>query len=136
MSLQGQILNLLLRLRDQRGLTLLLIAHDINLLHRLCDRIGVMHAGRLVELGSREAVSPERCRHPYTRALYDARLSLAPLPHPAHPAPSPAPPSSGCPYQPSCARWRRLDEPERCLHEIPEMITVEEKHEAACHFAE
>ena len=138
-SLQGQILDLLLRLRDQRGLTLLLITHDITLLHRLCDRIAVMHAGRLVERGPAGAVSPGRCRHPYTRALYDARLPFAPdltLPCPPTPDTTPAPPSSGCPYQPSCARWRHRHEPERCLHEIPEMMPVGEEHVAACHFAD
>jgi len=140
-SLQRQILDLLARLRQQRGLTLMLIAHNVGLIHRLCDRIGVMHAGRLVELGPRQAVSPDQCRHPYTRALYDARLTLSPdttlpLPPPPTPDPMPAPPSSGCPYQPSCARWRHLNEPERCLYERPELTFVGDDHQAACHFAE
>ncbi len=137
-SLQGQIVELLLRLRQARGMTLVLISHDAGLLSRVCDRLGVMYAGRLVECGPREAVSPEACRHPYTRALFDARLTLAaPLPPAAVlDAPPPDAAASGCPYRPACARWQALDRPERCACEEPAMTCLGADHRAACHFAE
>ena len=137
-TLQGQILDLLLRLHQERNLTLLLIAHDVNLIRALCNRIAVMYAGRLVELGPRDAASPEQCRHPYTRALFDARLSssIATLtPPPSSLPPSSAPAATGCPYQPTCQRWHHLDRPERCLHAPPEMTPIDDDHQAACHFA-
>lgn len=74
-TLQRRIMDLLLRLREERGLTLMLIAHDVNLVHAACDRLGVMQAGRLVEAGPRDAMTPATCQHPHTRALFDARLS-------------------------------------------------------------
>ena len=137
--LQGQILDLLLRLHEERGLTLMLIAHDVNLIRALCNRIAVMYAGRLVEIGPRAAVSPDACRHPYTRALFDARLPRSPSASTSQEALS-APALSaaavtGCPYQPACARWHHLGQPERCLHEHPELTTTGNDHEAACHFA-
>ena len=137
-TLQSQILNLLLRLHQERGLTLLLIAHDLTLIRTLCDRIAVMYAGRLVERGPRDAVSPDRCRHPYTRALFDARLSapVAASEVLSSALSPPSPPSAtGCPYHPTCLHWQHLDQPERCLHEPPEMITLSDDHHAACHFA-
>lgn len=75
-SLQGQILALLRQLRDEQGVTLLLISHDLGLVRSLCDRIAVMQNGRFVEIGTRDELSPERCQHPYTRALLDAHLTL------------------------------------------------------------
>ncbi len=138
-TLQGQILDLLMRLHDERGLTLMLIAHDVNLIRALCTRIAVMYAGRLVEIGPRDAVSPDACRHPYTRALFDARLPRSPtastgataLSAPALPAAA----VTGCPYRPACARWRDLGQPEQCLHEHPDLTPAGDDHEAACHFA-
>ncbi|MFQ5572173.1 MAG: ATP-binding cassette domain-containing protein [Rhodothermales bacterium] len=145
-SLQGRIVDLLLRLREERGLTLLLIAHDVGLIHRLCDRIGVMYQGTLVEAGTRDVISPGACRHPYTRALFDAQLSLLRAPSPwtttlpvsSIDAPSSTafvPAYSGCPYCPTCLRWQHLERPERCVRERPETSRLEENHQVACHFA-
>ncbi len=139
-SLQGQILALLLRLCRARGMTLLLIAHDVGLVHGVCDRLAVMYAGRLVEVGPREAVAPETCRHPYTRALFDARLPLladVPLRQAARPAEAlPAATPSGCPYGPACARRHALGDPERCAREAPALTCFGAGHQAACHFAD
>jgi ABC-type glutathione transport system ATPase component len=73
--LQRRIMDLLLRLSGERGLTLLIIAHDVNLVHAACARLGVMYAGQLVEVGPRDTITPRTCQHPHTRALFDARLS-------------------------------------------------------------
>lgn len=138
-TLQGQILDLLLRLHQERGLTLMLIAHDVNLIRAFCHRIGVMYAGRLVEIGPRATVSPEACRHPYTHALLDARLPISPTASSsitALSAPALLPAAlAGCPYQPACTRWRHLGRPQQCLDVHPELTTAGDDHQAACHFA-
>lgn len=71
MSVRAQILNLFLRLRRERGMSVLLISHDLAAVRRVCGRIGVMRAGKLVELGETAEVCG-RPRHPYTRALLEA----------------------------------------------------------------
>ena len=74
MSVRAQILNLFLRLRRERGMSVLLISHDLAAVRRVCGRIGVMKAGRLVELGETAEVCGHP-RHPYTRALLEAASS-------------------------------------------------------------
>ena len=78
MSIQAQILNLLLDQQEQRGLALLFIGHDLSVIRHFCDRIMVMYLGRIVEIGPTEAVFSNP-RHPYTRAL----IAAAPVTHPA-----------------------------------------------------
>ncbi len=79
-SLQAQILRLLMELRDRRGLTMVFISHDLALVHHLCDQVAVMSAGEIVEEGPPLQVLREP-RHPYTRTL------LAAIPRPrARPA--------------------------------------------------
>ncbi len=77
MSVQAQVINLLQDLRQELGLSILFIAHDLSVVKYFCDRIGVMHLGKLVELASSEELFA-RPLHPYTRAL----LSAIPLPDP------------------------------------------------------
>ncbi len=76
-SIQAQIINLFSHLRQEHGFSILFIAHDLSMVEYLCDRVGVMYRGRLVEIGPTEAVFA-RPRHDYTRAL----LSAIPLPDP------------------------------------------------------
>lgn len=76
-SIQAQIINLFSHLRQEHGFSILLIAHDLSMVEYLCDRVGVMYRGKLVEIGPTEAVFA-RPRHDYTRAL----LSAIPLPDP------------------------------------------------------
>lgn len=70
-TIQGQILKLLLRLRDEEGLSLIFIAHDLSVVTYLCDRVGVMQDGRLVEEGPAQALAAAP-QHPYTRQLFAA----------------------------------------------------------------
>ncbi len=76
-SIQAQVVNLLSRLKREFGLTYLFIAHDLSMVHYISDRIGVMHLGRLVELGSSDAINNNPI-HPYTKSL----LSAVPIPDP------------------------------------------------------
>lgn len=105
-SIQGQIINLLMTLREKMGLTILFIAHDLAIVRRLCDRVAVMYLGRIVEEGPVDAVFSQP-RHPYTAAL----IAAIPEIDPAHPLPTQAlsgePPSpierpSGCAFHPRC----------------------------------
>ena len=78
-SVQAQIVNLLLDLQQRLGLTLLLVAHDLRLVRHVCSRVAVMHRGRIVETGRAEAVLNAPA-HPYTRALVSAVPGLTSTP--------------------------------------------------------
>jgi oligopeptide/dipeptide ABC transporter ATP-binding protein len=137
-SLQAQVLNLLADLQDEYGLTYLVIAHDLAVVRHICDRVGVMYLGALVE----EAPAAElydRPRHPYSRAL----LSAVPVPDPVvedrrehllltGDLPSAAAPPPGCRFHTRCP-WRQ---PTRCATERPALRALAPGHVVACHFAE
>ncbi|ACZ77750.1 oligopeptide/dipeptide ABC transporter, ATPase subunit [Dickeya parazeae Ech586] len=105
-SIQGQIVNLLMELREKMGLAILFIAHDLAIVRRLCDRVAVMYLGRIVEEGPCEAVFTQP-RHPYTAALVAAIPEIDPdKPLPAEPLggepPSPLSIPQGCAFHPRC----------------------------------
>lgn len=115
-SVRAQILNLLLDLKEQLGLALLFVSHDIQTVRRMSDRVVTMYLGRIVEVAPAGAV-PDQTRHPYTRALFSATPGLlAPLePIPLiGPVPSATHPPSGCPFRTRC--WRA---DEVCAGEMP-----------------
>ena len=124
-SIQGQIINLLLELQQRMNLAILFIAHDLAIVRRLCDRVAVMYLGKIVEEGPVEAVftSP---RHPYTAALIEAIPHIdAHRPLPAQPLPG-VPPSplnvpAGCAFHPRCRYARAMCSvvlpPTHSLHE-------------------
>jgi len=134
-SLQVQILRLFGALKDQFGLTYLLISHDLARVFGFADRIAVMYLGKIVEIGPSRSVFA-RASHPYTRAL----IAAAPSPDPAHrpdealrlhgELPSPANPPKGCRFHTRCP----LVEP-RCRIEEPLLRAVQgaADHQAACH---
>ena len=117
-SVQAQILNLLGALQKKYGMTYLFIAHGLNVVKYLSDRIGVMYLGQLVEVAPAEALF-RAPRHPYTQALLQAIPDVdgAELPPPplAGDVPSPLRLPEGCPFHPRCARCT-----ERCRREPPE----------------
>jgi len=98
LSVQGQILSLLLDLHERTGLTLVFISHDLPLVSQLCDHVAVLYAGRLVECGPASEVF-FRPLHPYSRDLLEA--SGGPLPE-ASSASLPGPSATGCPYSSRC----------------------------------
>ena len=141
-SIQAQIINLLVELQHEFELTYLFIAHDLSVVRHISDRIAVMYLGEVVELSpSRELY--EKPLHPYTVAL----VSAVPIPDPRvetkrkrmilrGDVPSPANPPSGCRFHTRCWLRRELGNPERCSTEEPELRELQPGHSAACHFAE
>jgi len=131
MSVQAQIVNLLIRLREQLGLTLLFISHDLDMVQYLCDRVVVLYLGRVMEIASTVELfsSPS---HPYTRAL----LSAAPVPDPdqAPPQvvlhgdpPSPLNPPSGCVFRTRCPHALAA-----CAETAPKLTPTTEGRLVAC----
>lgn len=136
-SIQSQIINLLIDLQNQLGLTYLFIAHDLDIVRYISDRIVVMYLGHVVEIGKAEDVYYD-AYHPYTQAL----LSAVPIPDPAleknkqriileGDVPSPINLPDGCPFAGRCKYAQ-----ERCTSEKPVLREVDELHSVSCHFAE
>jgi peptide/nickel transport system ATP-binding protein len=133
-SVQAQILNLLLELQQEFGLTYLFVAHDLSVVKHISDRVAVMYVGQIVELAEREELFGAP-RHPYTAAL----LSAVPKPDPRARAQrmvlqgevaNPAAPPSGCYFHPRCPF--AID---RCKQETPRLEEVSSGHLARCHRA-
>jgi oligopeptide/dipeptide ABC transporter ATP-binding protein len=139
-SIQAQIVNLLVDLQRERALTYLFISHDLKIVQHLCDRVAVMYLGRVVEEGPAAALYA-RPLHPYSAAL----LSAVPEPDPSKrrarillegDVPSPAAPPAGCPFHPRCPLYAQKGRPEVCKTTPPPLAAHgDETHRAACHFA-
>ena len=132
-SVQAQILNLLLELQRERGVGLLVISHDLHVVRRMSDEVAVMYAGMVVEQGPAEAVTRSP-RHPYTRALLDAIPGTSPAerrlrdrPRAAEGIASAA--AAGCPYSTRCPLATDV-----CRAEKPALEG--DDHQVACHHAD
>ncbi len=123
-SVQAKVLKLLLDLQIELGLTMLFITHNIGLARKIGDRIGVMLAGRLVEVGPANMVLSAP-RHPYTRLLIDSVRGL--VKNPFKPG-SELAKSAGCPFVPRCPRLKDI-----CCKTPPEMVNVDHC-QVRCHF--
>ena len=135
-SVQAQVLNLLLDLRDARGLAYLFIAHDVALVRQIAHRVAVMYLGTIVEIGPARTVI-DAPKHPYTQAL----VSAVPQPDPtkgtsrivlAGDPPSPVNPPTGCPFVTRCFHPRKDS---RCAAQRP-LLRLVEGRDVACHYAE
>jgi oligopeptide/dipeptide ABC transporter ATP-binding protein len=131
-SIQAQILNLLMDLRDQLGLTYLFISHDLRVVKHISDRIAVMYLGKIVEMANGEDLF-RRSLHPYTQLLLAAIPKLQPfkkeekaLMKEEH---RPLPSYQGCLFQPRCPHSK-----EKCQIEEPFLLDEGEAHLVACHF--
>ena len=133
-SIRAEILNLLAELRDRRGITVLLITHDLSTAASYADRIAVMYLGKIVELGPTREVL-RSAKHPYTRAL----LSVIPVPNPRlrreatileGEIPNPIDIPSGCRFHPRCPIVQS-----HCHELVPEWRELGPDHFAACHEA-
>ncbi|MYL70750.1 ATP-binding cassette domain-containing protein [Halobacillus litoralis] len=133
-SVQAQVVNLLERLQEEKGLTYLFIAHDLSMVQHISDRIGVMYLGHLVELTSSDRLY-DHPLHPYTQAL----LSAIPIPDPdiedqreqviiEGEIPSPIDPPSGCVFRTRCPFAMDV-----CSDQAPVWQEVGEGHQVACH---
>jgi peptide/nickel transport system ATP-binding protein len=134
-SVQAQVLNLLLELQDQLHLTYLFVAHNLSVVKHICDHVAVMYVGKLVETAKTEEIF-NRPKHPYTAAL----MAAVPVSDPRVPigdvelkgeVPSPANPPSGCYFHPRCPC--AVD---RCRVEMPCLREIAPEHFVSCHRAE
>ena len=134
-SIQAQIVNLLVALQAEYRLTYLFIAHDLGLVRQIADHVGILYLGRMVESGGCDGVFA-RPMHPYTEAL----LSAVPLPDPRAAQarsrivlrgdpPNPADPPPGCPFHTRCAYARDL-----CRQVVPPPVSHADGRKVACHF--
>ncbi len=134
-SVQAQVVNLLLDLQTRLGLTVLFVAHDLRLVRHLSHRVAVMYLGRVVEVSETEHLFV-RPAHPYTRALLAAAPTLDPAQRGEAPAvrgelPSPLNVPSGCAFRTRCPLAI-----ERCAQERPALREVMPGQQVACHRAE
>jgi oligopeptide transport system ATP-binding protein len=136
-SIQAQIINLLMDLQERLNLTYLLIAHDLSVVRHVSDQVAVMYLGKIVEMADQHTIYSQPL-HPYSQAL----LSAVPMPNPRlekrrerillrGDVPSPIRPPSGCRFHTRC--WRAQ---ERCSLEEPEFRQLASGHWVACHLAQ
>lgn len=131
-SIQAQVINLLLDLQQELGVAYLFIAHDLAVVEHISDRVAVMYLGRIVEMADRDEIFAN-ARHPYTESL----LSAVPVPDPGKKSarivlegdvPSPVQRPSGCHFHTRCPYAQA-----RCREESPMLKEVSPGHEVACH---
>jgi oligopeptide/dipeptide ABC transporter ATP-binding protein len=130
-SIQAQILNLLHDLRQDLGLALLFIAHDLGVVEYISDRVAVMYLGKIVEVTESSKLYSD-AKHPYTQALMSAIPSLDPTRRSERillqgDVPSPADVPSGCPFHPRCPHAKPI-----CDREEPVLRPVDEGHLVGC----
>jgi peptide/nickel transport system ATP-binding protein len=131
-TIQAQILQLLLDLKERFGLSIILISHDLGVISQCCDQIVVMYAGRVAEQAPKDQLL-DNPKHPYSQGLIGSQPDLA-EPGTLLPSIPGQPPSStslgaGCHFKPRCRLAR-----DRCATEVPALTTVGQGHCSACHY--
>lgn len=134
-SIQAQILNLLVDLRDELGLTMIFIAHELSVVRHMSTRLAVMYLGKIVEIGTADSIFSHPS-HPYTQSLMTAVPRL--VAERRHreavlkgDVPSPLDVPSGCRFHPRCPRAE-----DKCRTEQPPVRQLGPDHQSACHFAD
>ena len=134
-SIQAQVINLLMDLQKEMGMAYIFISHDLSVIKHISDRVAVMYLGHLVEIADKKDIYAHPM-HPYTVAL----LSAIPVPDRKHKKekivlegdlPSPANPPSGCVFHTRCYKAQDI-----CKTEVPELKDCGNGHCCACHFPE
>ncbi|NMA12084.1 MAG: ABC transporter ATP-binding protein [Chloroflexi bacterium] len=131
-SIQAQILNLLMDLKDEFNLSILMIAHDLSVVKHISDRIGIMYLGKIVESGEKDQIFAEP-KHPYTRALFSA-IPIIEDTNPYDPieiigeVPSARMLPSGCFYHTRCPLAD-----EKCIAMHPELVDIDDDHFVSCY---
>jgi len=134
-SIQAQILNLLKDLQSEFGLTYLFIAHDLSVVEHICNRVGVMYLGNLVELASTQKLFYQPL-HPYTEAFMssipeaDPKVKMKPIQLSGE-IPSPIDPPTGCAFHPRCRYAQTI-----CAESKSEWRELTPGHFVSCHFAD
>ena len=134
-SVQAQILNLMLDLKEKKGQTMLFISHDLNVVKHICERVAVVYLGVIVEMGDIDTVY-NNTRHPYTQALISAKPKEHPLEEKERiilegDVPNAINVKEGCRFASRCVRYKKG----LCDHRTPKMKEVEPGHYVACHYA-
>ncbi|MBY0339148.1 MAG: ATP-binding cassette domain-containing protein [Acetobacteraceae bacterium] len=134
-SVEAQVLNLLVDLKAEFGLTYVFISHDLNVVQYISDRVLVMYLGEVAELGPVDEIYA-RPAHPYTRALLASRPSMDPRRRRTEPPlsgdpPNPVNPPSGCRFRTRCPHAEEV-----CAAKAPRLAPLSAGHAAACHMAD
>jgi peptide/nickel transport system ATP-binding protein len=134
-SVQAQIINLLEKMREEYGLTMLFISHDLAVVKAVCDRVAVMYLGKLCEIADSGTLY-KNPRHPYSALLLSSvpRTDLngasdTPVSSASREISSPVSPPSGCRFHPRCARCQPI-----CAIDEPVLKNISDGSRAACHF--
>ena len=130
-TIQAQILDLLLQLKNETISSILLITHDLGAVAETCDRVGVMYAGNLAEVAD-VAELFNNPLHPYTAALLDSVPKFSTegvLKSIEGNVPDLVAPPMGCPFHPRCPNILEI-----CPKELPKLLEIKEKHTVACHY--
>jgi oligopeptide/dipeptide ABC transporter ATP-binding protein len=131
-SIQAQIINLLVRLQEEFRMSYLFVSHDLAVVEHISNRVAIMYLGKLVEIAPSTSIY-SNSQHPSTQAL----LTAIPIPDPKTEMertilqgdiPDPTNPPSGCAFRTRCPLAEKI-----CSEEIPEMVEVGKEHFAACH---
>ncbi|MBZ6077228.1 ABC transporter ATP-binding protein [Microvirga puerhi] len=130
-SIQAQVINLFMDVREKHGLTYLFVSHDLGIVRHISDRVAIMYLGRIVEVGPAAAVFAKPA-HPYSAALIAASPSAARRKRAFQPLrgelPSPLSPPSGCPFHPRCEHAMPV-----CRDVRPALAEIAPGRSAACH---
>ncbi|MCB8820548.1 ABC transporter ATP-binding protein [Microvirga rosea] len=130
-SIQAQVINLFMDVRERYGLTYLFVSHDLGIVRHISDRVAIMYLGRIVEIGSAASIFAEPA-HPYSAALIAASPSAAHRKRAFQPLkgelPSPLAPPSGCPFHPRCEHAMPV-----CREDRPVLREISPGRSAACH---
>lgn len=130
-TIQSQVLAMINELREKLGTAMILITHDLGIVAQMCDHVGIMYAGEIIEIGTVEDIYSGKMQHPYTKGLFSSLPDLEKKTDRLHPIeglmPDPTDLPNGCKFHPRCPQCMDV-----CMRVQPEFI-VDGTHKVACH---